>query len=210
MKIDRFEGQFRFLSNFWPCRIVYEDEEYPSVEHAYQAAKTLDEADRKKIAETKRPGDAKKIGRTLRRRPGWEDLKEMVMYRLVQQKFNEPSLRSKLLATRDAEIVEGNTWGDTWWGVDLKMGFGDNRLGKILMKVRSELEDRGAGALYTRCVALDVDLVEDMLKRARIQYTADDNGRGRFVVVDSDDGHVDFRFGPDGQLREVKACVAEQ
>ncbi len=47
-------------------------------------------------------------------------------------------LREKLLATGDRKLVEGNTWGDTFWGVC--RGNGKNHLGKILMKIRAELQ----------------------------------------------------------------------
>ena len=46
------------------------------------------------------------------------------------------SAREKLLDTGNAELQEGNNWGDRYWGVDLKTGYGENRLGRIIMKVR--------------------------------------------------------------------------
>ncbi|MEA2735214.1 MAG: hypothetical protein QOE14_1665, partial [Humisphaera sp.] len=111
---------------------------YPSSEHAYQAAKTLDVAERKKIAATTSPADAKRAGRALKLRDDWETAKFDVMERCVRDKFTRhPDLRQKLLATGDAELIEGNTWGDRVWGV--YQGEGANHLGRILMKVRAEL-----------------------------------------------------------------------
>lgn len=137
-KIGVFEGEFRFLSNFWPAQIEFEGIVYPTVEHAYQAAKSLDPADRRRIAALPTPAEAKRAGRALPPRADWETAKFDVMERCVRLKFTgHPDLREKLLATGDAYLEEGNTWNDQVWGV--YQGKGENRLGKILMKVRSEL-----------------------------------------------------------------------
>lgn len=138
--IERFFGEFRFLSNFWPVQVSYEGKEYPSVEHAYVAAKTLDNDIREQISKESSPGLVKKIGRQITLRKDWEDIKLEVMHNLVNQKFSlNPELKEKLLSTGDLDLVEGNSWGDTFWGVC--KGKGENHLGKILMKVRKELRD---------------------------------------------------------------------
>lgn len=137
-KIAEFQGDYRFLSNFWPAEVVFEGITYPTVEHAYQAAKTLDVAERRRIAAMPAPADAKRAGRALPLRPDWERVKFEVMEICVRYKFtHHPDLRAKLLATGDATLEEGNTWGDRVWGV--YQGQGENRLGRILMRVRSEL-----------------------------------------------------------------------
>ena len=74
------------------------------------------------------------------------------MYEIVLAKFTQnPDLKKKLLATGDEHLEEGNTWGDTIWGtVD---GVGENRLGKILMRVRDELKNgwlQNSSAKYGR------------------------------------------------------------
>jgi ribA/ribD-fused uncharacterized protein len=148
--IDEFQGEYRFLSNFWPATITFEGIEYPSVEHAYQAAKTLDPSERRQIAALATPSEAKTAGRALAsrglQRADWEQVKFDVMERCVREKFiRHADLRAKLLATGDAELVEGNDWGDRVWGVSpppSQGGQGENRLGKILMSVRDELRDR--------------------------------------------------------------------
>jgi ribA/ribD-fused uncharacterized protein len=138
--IPEFQGEYRFLSNFWPCEIEYEGIRYPSVEHAYQAAKTLDSAQRQRIASLKTPAEAKAEGRKLQLRNDWETAKFIVMEDCVRFKFtHHDDLRKKLLATGSATLEEGNTWGDRIWGV--YQGQGENRLGKILMKVRAELQE---------------------------------------------------------------------
>jgi ribA/ribD-fused uncharacterized protein len=140
-KIAEFQGEYRFLSNFWPAPVEFEGLMYPSAEHAYQAAKTMDVNERKRIAALATPAEAKAAGRALKPpllRADWEEAKFDVMERCVRDKFTRSGdLRAKLLATGDAELEEGNTWGDRVWGV--YQGEGENRLGKILMKVREEL-----------------------------------------------------------------------
>lgn len=138
--INRFEGVHRFLSNFYGCPIEFEGITYPSVEHAYVAAKTEDERTRQIIAGIGTAREVKAYGRKLKLRPGWNEMRLQVMEDLVRQKFTvHPMLRQALIDTGDHELVEGNYWGDTFWGVDLRTGIGHNHLGRILMKVRSEL-----------------------------------------------------------------------
>jgi len=73
-------------------------------------------------------------------RPDWDDVRIGVMEEVVRAKFNQnPHLAARLMATGQMPLVEGNDWGDTFWGVDVKTGKGENNLGKILMKIRSEL-----------------------------------------------------------------------
>lgn len=140
--IGPFRGEWRFLSNFWPCHVKLDGKTYVSVEHAYQAAKTNNQQDRAMIAVALTPGKAKRLGRTVMARPDWPTVRVEVMKDLVLQKFqNHPYLEKKLLATADEEIVEINEWGDRFWGQS-PMGSGANTLGKILMGVREFLRDR--------------------------------------------------------------------
>lgn len=136
-RIDSFSGEFRFLSNFYPATVTYDDETYPTIEHAYQAAKTTNAGLRKLIRLSSSASAAKRLGQTVPLRPDWERIKVMVMLDLVRQKFQDADLRTKLLATGSADLIEGNTWNDTFWGVCL--GVGKNFLGKILMQVRAEI-----------------------------------------------------------------------
>lgn len=142
LPIDSFDGEFRFLSNFYyPCWMQISGIKYPTVEHAYQACKTMDKEHRQYIADLTRPGDAKKEGRQVVLRDDWESIKLALMYDLVQIKFNKyPGLGDKLLATGNRPLVEGNWWRDFYWGVC--NGKGENNLGQILMRVRKELADK--------------------------------------------------------------------
>lgn len=135
--ITSFRGDNRFLSNFWPADVVFEGREYPSVENAYQASKTLDLSVRRQFEDCY-AGDAKSKGKNIKVREDWDEVRYDIMYDLVKQKFEIPELRQKLLATGDAELIEGNNWGDKTWGCVNVEGdwVGDNLLGKILMDVR--------------------------------------------------------------------------
>ncbi len=137
--IGPFFGEWRWLSNFWPVEVEFEGLIYPSTEHAYQSAKTLNTAARVRIASAATPGKAKRFGRLVELRPDWDDVKVEVMLALTREKFKDPELRQKLLDTYPHHLVELNTWGDTFWGVCKKTGKGDNMLGEVLMLVREEL-----------------------------------------------------------------------
>lgn len=136
-KIDSFTGPYRFLSNFFPCPISYQAILYNSVEHAYQAAKTRDQQARIDIAGALTPGIAKRMGRLVKLRPDWDLVKLDVMKELLLKKFSHGSLRQLLLDTGNAELVEGNGWGDRFWG--RVAGQGHNHLGRLLMEVREEV-----------------------------------------------------------------------
>jgi ribA/ribD-fused uncharacterized protein len=139
--IGEFQGKYRFLSNFHPSEIHYDGIIYPTVEHAYQAHKSAVPEARQGIADAKTPGDAKRMGKKVHMRANWDLIKRSIMFDLVLLKFaTHPDLRKKLLATDEAELIEGNTWGDVWWGVC--NGNGRNELGKILMEVRGLLRER--------------------------------------------------------------------
>lgn len=132
--IDRFSGEYSFLSNFHSVRIKYEGLIYPSVEHAYQASKTLVKSVRVKVREAPTAGIAKKMGRRIELRDDWDKVKLEIMRSLLLKKFRVLELRSRLLGTVGEELVEGNNWGDRYWGVC--GGKGENNLGKLLMEVR--------------------------------------------------------------------------
>jgi ribA/ribD-fused uncharacterized protein len=100
--------------------------------------KTTDKAERAKILAAKTPAEAKRIGKTVTLRKNWSQIREEVMETGLRAKFQQnPELKKKLIDTGNVDLIEGNTWGDTFWGqVD---GKGENKLGKLLMKIRKEL-----------------------------------------------------------------------
>lgn len=136
--INRFYGKYRWLSNFWPVEIVMDGQTYKTVENAYQAAKE-ENPDRRKLYQSITPKQAKQLGRKATLRKDWEEVKLEIMEALVRKKFQNPSLKKKLIATGDQWIIEGNEWGDIFWGV--YKGQGKNYLGIILMKIRQECID---------------------------------------------------------------------
>lgn len=142
-RIDRFNGEWKFLSNFWPSSITYQGLTYPTVEHAYQAAKSTDPEVRKKFLNPGRnggPGNAKRMGQRVVLREDWERVKLDIMLKLLRLKFSLPDLRDRLKMTGEAELIEGNTWHDTFWGT--YRGQGENHLGRLLMQVRKEIHDQ--------------------------------------------------------------------
>lgn len=142
--ILEFKGSNLWLSNFYLAGVFYGGMLYPTAENAYQAAKSLDDKVRETFMDVI-PGVAKRMGRRVELRPDWEDKKLEIMKEIVTLKFTQnPDLKQKLLATGDTPLFEGNTWGDTFWGIDLTSKSGQNHLGKILMEVRSELMDKYA------------------------------------------------------------------
>jgi N-glycosidase YbiA len=146
--INSFSGRYSFLSNFYPCEIEYQGIKYPTVEAYYVAMKvnsnqiingihySLNDF-REMISKISTPGQVKRLGRKVSLRKDWNEIKLELMNWAVREKFKDENLKELLLSTGDQELIEGNTWNDTFWGVC--NGKGKNHLGKILMKVRDEL-----------------------------------------------------------------------
>lgn len=129
-----FRGPLQFCSNLYPARVFG----YATVEHAFAAAKTVDPGERARIRAAATPPQAKRLGRTLTLRSDWEQIRMEVMETLVKEKFaRHAELPARLRSTGSVELVEHNAWRDTFWGVC--GGHGSNHLGRILMRVRTEL-----------------------------------------------------------------------
>merc|ERR1719469_1437186 len=147
--IWRFRDEHYFLSNMFMTTglsVDFEGLAFPSSEHAYVAAKTLDRKVRQEIAETESPGDAKRYGQILDLREDWDEIKEQAMLDVLRSKFSlelHPDLVRQLLQTGERPLVEGNVWDDRLWGMAVRNGElqGENRLGELLMQVRRELAD---------------------------------------------------------------------
>ena len=136
-EINSFRGEYEFLSNFYIHPILFEGMWYRASENAYQAAKTMNREIRQKFVKLT-PGKAKELGRMAPLRPGWDKMKDDIMLMILRIKFHpDTDLAIKLLGTKPARLVEGNWWGDEYWGVC--NGVGKNRLGELLMKVRDEI-----------------------------------------------------------------------
>jgi hypothetical protein len=146
--IDSFQGEHRFLSNFWPAEMVINGINYPTAEHVYQAHKTKDLDIRKHVAKLAKPGMAKIFGKTMDLREDWEQIKIPLMKEILVIKFNSkrPELQKKLLDTLPNKLVEGNHWHDNFWGYcycdkcqNIPHEEKLNHLGKLLMEVRDNL-----------------------------------------------------------------------
>lgn len=135
--IKGFFGEYRWLSNFHDCPIIYDGLDYTNSEAAYQAAKTDDMFTKQRFqkmngTESKKASKDLKVGRE------WHDIKKKIMYDVLRDKFTRnEDLKQKLLLTGSKYLEETNYWNDTYWGV--YMGKGKNMLGELLMRVRNEL-----------------------------------------------------------------------
>lgn len=141
--IDSFRGEFLFLSNFYSCPVEYEGLTYFSSEAAFQAQKCPDKEGRMKYTTLKSPLWAKRFGRKERLPENWDTTSEKIMEDVLRAKFSAPALARRLKATGDAYLEEGNHWHDNLWGNctcdRCRDTEGQNRLGRILMTIRSEL-----------------------------------------------------------------------
>ena len=137
--IREFRGEYSFLSNFHYHSITYENIIYATNEHFFQAMKRCDIEYRKAVAMAKTPGIAKRMGGNAVLRPNWNIIRVEVMSLASILKYEDPHLRKLLLATYPKVLEEGNYWHDTYWGIGLKTGIGENMLGKILMALREYL-----------------------------------------------------------------------
>ncbi len=133
--IDSFNGDFDFLSNFYGKN--------RTVEHYYQAAKTLDPGWQTEIINAETPGRAKRIGQKAPLREDWDDIKVNVMLTFLREKFKDQKLKIKLIDTHPHSLVEGNTWHDNFWGIcscpKCHNKESNNMLGYLLAKVRAEI-----------------------------------------------------------------------
>ena len=132
-----FNGEHRWLSNFIPVEVEMDWHRFPSVENAYQAAKS--DKGMYPFFQTCNASEAKQAGKKVKVRGDWDEVKEQIMEHLLRQKFQQEPFRSQLLDTGDCYIEETNWWKDTFWGVC--NGVGDNRLRKLIMKIRNELRN---------------------------------------------------------------------
>jgi len=136
--ITSFRGEYNWLSNMYAVDIIHNGLVYKSVENAYMAQKNTDDISWFKFCLENPPNICKKESKNTQVRKDWEDIKLEVMYKLLVKKFTQEPFRTKLLATGNENIQEGNFWNDTFWGVDLKQNpnIGENNLGRLIMYIR--------------------------------------------------------------------------
>lgn len=130
-------GEF---SNFTPHPIKLKGKVWPTSEHFFQAQKFAGTEHEEAVRLAKSPMVAAHMGRSRERplRADWEAAKDDIMREALLAKFTQhPTLRSLLLETGEAELVE-HTTNDRYWG-DGGDGMGRNRLGELLMELRARL-----------------------------------------------------------------------
>jgi ribA/ribD-fused uncharacterized protein len=132
--INQFRGKHMFLSNSYNIEIDYEGIIYPSVEHAYQAAKCSNSQYKERIQQAT-ISKAKKLGRYARLVDGWEDKRLSIMKQLLRIKFSDPYLGDLLLQTYPAKLIEGTEENPFWGGKT-------NHLGRLLMEIRKDLRSQ--------------------------------------------------------------------
>lgn len=138
-KIDRFKGEYSWLSNMASCKpFIVKGITYNSVENWYQASKTHNVGIKDKISKMN-PYDSKNYGGIIGKRADWSKVKKEVMKVGIDYKFNQDNFKNLLLNTGNIELIEGNYHGDTYWGVDLRTSQGKNELGQMIMNKRIEI-----------------------------------------------------------------------
>lgn len=142
--IDTFRLGYNWLSNFYKAPIIVDGITYPTIEHAFQGAKTDDIEDKTRIAANANPVIAKRLGKRVQLRENWNEMRLGIMRELIDLKFQDRMLADKLIATGDAILIEGNRWHDNYWGACSCAGCStkthQNQLGLLLMEKREQLE----------------------------------------------------------------------
>lgn len=145
--------EFGYLSNFYSSYIAINGLEYPTTEHYFQACKMSTVEDHERVRKSKGPYEAARLGRTLKMRDDWLQVRDQIMLEALRYKFHQHTdLFHQLVLTSDKQLIE-HTKNDSYWG-DGGDGTGHNMLGKLLMQVRSECQfiaSMGFEPLNIRC-----------------------------------------------------------
>lgn len=129
------------FSNFSPYGFEEDALYWSTVEHYFQANKLPGTEQYLKIQRAHDPKQAKELGqsRKVPLRADWEKVKEAIMYHALTLKFAKPKLKERLLGTGTRILIENSPY-DTYWGIG-RYHEGKNRLGELLMRLRSELRE---------------------------------------------------------------------
>ena len=191
--IDQFIDDYSFLSNYYRVPVTFEGIHYLNNEAAFQAQKTLDIEVRKQYSSLS-PQMAKEKGRGERLRPDWEEVKFDVMKQICIAKFEQhPDLKEKLLATGNKILIEGNTWNDTCWGIDIKTGKGQNHLGQILMEIRDEFRKKPS---LTKSIPINIpcNIVSEENPNLALDVTRGSTDQGAYLMLWTLTGHDNQKF----------------
>lgn len=164
--IKEFQDEYKWLSNFVSVEINFKGRSFSSVEHGYMSEKSNDLEWKKFCSDSNNhPGKVKRKSKKIVLRDDWESIKVGVMRELLVLKFSQKPYKELLLNTGNLYIQEGNKWGDTFWGVDLRTNVGENNLGKLIMSIREELrQEESSKNLYQRFTETITGLISRLLR----------------------------------------------
>ncbi len=159
--IDGFKGEYRWLSNFAPVKIILDNAEYQSVEHAYMSAKSEDIEWKKFCADKDNSaGKVKKASKEIQLREDWNSIRLKTMEYCLWQKFTQQPYRKQLLNTDGITLYEFNSHHDNYFGICTCKTCNDtvainsftiiseeyiidnvtNKLGHLIMGIRAHLD----------------------------------------------------------------------
>ena len=101
-----FNGYFAFLRTDHTSQVYYEGEFYPSVAHAFEAAKSSDATERRRIRKAPTHKEMLQLAKLIRQPTGWLTRKLPVMEQLLRDKYRrEPELRERLAQTGNRSLI---------------------------------------------------------------------------------------------------------
>jgi ribA/ribD-fused uncharacterized protein len=129
-----------YMSNYWKAKFILDDKVWETTEHYYQAMKTLDPNEQEQVRNAAKANDARLLGQKVTLRADFNEVKDQLMRTCLLAKFNQHlCLKQQLIDTGDDELIEDSKV-DAYWGIGAD-GNGQNKLGKLLMEIRSELRN---------------------------------------------------------------------
>lgn len=164
--IDSFSGEYEFLSNAYPSVIEKGGILFRNAEAAFQAEKVTNRVDREVFVGLS-AAEARKLGHKISLRKDWDKRKEMAMYEICYQKFDQnPDLKEKLLATGDAVLKQESMHRDTFWGT--VNGKGENKLGIILMEIRKEFQTEKEEEAEVNADPFEKEALEEAISNRKV------------------------------------------
>ena len=143
MSHKQFVGKLAYLSNMYPVRIRINIQsipyEFSCLESAFQALKSTN-PEVHKAMESLNGYDAKAMSKHITVRSDWNEKKLQFMDKLLFVKFENAVLKEKLINEPVENIVEHNTWGDTFYGK--YNGVGLDHLGRLLREHKQRLMNK--------------------------------------------------------------------
>ena len=144
-----YEQEFYVLSNFSAFRLRWKNLDFDTSEAAYHWEKFSDntyyhEKIRKELLSCRSAHETYYVARVYMhyKRQDWNDVKIPIMKSILEAKVDQhPYVKEKLIQTKNRELIE-DSWRDDFWGWGPNKN-GRNELGKLWMKIRSEIVDIG-------------------------------------------------------------------